>query len=444
MRRGAPLFGLAFLAAVTVGCSTQGGSGGDGRPNPFLEDQSNKGKADSQYLNPDGIEVEVDLEADIEAPEYQKAEGPAAVAQFALTYLRKRGTFYLESLAEDASNERRVEWYVNGNWITAEEASMVPASDLVRWRLRGVNAVLLYDAAGGVQEGTAFKAAVPVAPFSLMQDVGNQCAEQGADISLDPSTYWYLWEPEMQGCSAKIQELTLTVSKMEPAKQEVYPEFDQLVADGKVTAVILFGQIGHGYLSEDDPGFQGMRQMAGWLQEAGFEEISSPPLGQRFRKHIGDVDLEIDLYSPREFAGLDDGAHFDNLQRAISEHEIVAYDGHSMLGASDFWSRPAYPGFYQIFLYGGCLGYEYYVHPIFAGKGSWDRVDILSSVVEVTADANRFAGPILAKMAWALENGYQASWRDLLIAVRENVGDSTFGVSGVRENCFSPEGSRCN
>jgi len=28
--------------------------------------------------------------------------------------------------------------------------------------------------------------------------------------------------------------------------------------------------------------------------------------------------------------------------------------------------------------------------------------------------------------------------------VRRNVGDSTFGVSGVRDNCFTPSGSRCN
>jgi hypothetical protein len=27
--------------------------------------------------------------------------------------------------------------------------------------------------------------------------------------------------------------------------------------------------------------------------------------------------------------------------------------------------------------------------------------------------------------------------------VRNSVGDSTIGVSGVRDNCFTPTGSRC-
>ena len=61
----------------------------------------------------------------------------------------------------------------------------------------------------------------------------------------------------------------------------------------------------------------------------------------------------------RVLSRLGDFAHFANFQKALSEHEVVAYDGHSMLGASDFWARPTYPDFYQIFLYGGCLGYEY-------------------------------------------------------------------------------------
>jgi hypothetical protein len=95
-------------------------------------------------------------------------------------------------------------------------------------------------------------------------------------------------------------------------------------------------------------------------------------------------------------------------------------------------------------LYGGCLGYEYYVKPILHGKGdSWNKLDLMSSVVEVSANANEFAAPAIAKIVWALSHNYTASWRDILTTVRSNVGDSTFGVSGARENCFTPSGSRC-
>jgi hypothetical protein len=227
------------------------------------------------------------------------------------------------------------------------------------------------------------------------------------------------------------------------SRSTVYPEFDRLVADKKVTSVILFGQIGHGALTDDDAGMQSLKTMAGWLSQASFKEVHAP-LGRRFSKLIHGITVEVDLYSPHEFAGLDDSEHFDNFQKALSEHEVVAYDGHSMLGASDFWAQPTYPSFYQIFLYGGCLGYEYYVRPIFDGKGGWKNLDIMSSVVEVSATAHEFAAPFLAKLFWALDHGNRASWRDMLIAVRRSVGDSTFGVSGVRDNCYSPTGSRCH
>ena len=105
-----------------------------------------------------------------------------------------------------------------------------------------------------------------------------------------------------------------------------YPEYGQLVADGKLTTVVLFGQIGDGdEISEWDSGMRGYRGMASWLQRVGYESVEQAPVGRRFRKEI---------------AG-------------------VAYE------------------------------------------------------------------------------------RDLLLAIRERVGDSTFGANAVRDNCFSPEGWRC-
>jgi hypothetical protein len=180
------------------------------------------------------------------------------------------------------------------------------------------------------------------------------------------------------------------------------------------------------------------------LTDAGFKAATST-VGKRFEKKLTTgVLAQIDLYSPKDFSGLGDFEHFDNFQKALSEHEVVVYDGHSMLGASDFWTRPTYPSFYQIYLYGGCLGYEYYVKPILHGKGdSWAKLDIMSSVIEVTADANDFAAPAIAKLLFALEHGKRSSWKQILKIVRDSVGDSTFGVAGVRENCFAPGGNRC-
>ncbi len=440
-----------FAAAITIpalmlACSTSEsprGPADDAADNPFLQDQSNSGKADTAYLNPDGIEVEVDLEGDVSAPAYRLLESPTFIGQFATTYLRKRGEFYLESLAEDSTSKDRVEWLVDGSWITAADAASVDKTKLTHFRIRGVNAVLLNEAREGVQEGKVFQAEVPVNPFNVMTEASETCADHDGHITLSQSVYWYMWNPDKASCQMATQNMTLTVSKMFAESQQTYPEFDQLTADGKVTAVVLFGQIGDGPIDEWETGVRNMKRMGTWLKDGGFSEVSPAPVGRRFSKHIGSTDFEIDMYGPEDFAGLSDHANFPNFQKAISEHEIVVYDGHSMLGASDFWSKPTYPDFYQIFIYGGCLGYEYYVKPVLDGKKGWDKLDLVSSVIEVTAPANEIAGPVFAKIAWALDHNNDASWRELLLAIRNRVGDSTFGASGVRDNCFSPDGSLC-
>jgi hypothetical protein len=350
---------------------------------------------------------------------------------------------YLESLAELAGSEARVEWQVEGEWLTTEQARAADSAQLRHFRLRGINAVLLHSRADQVQVGQVFQAEVPMAPYSVMSDAGDTCADPDSHMTLDSSIYWYQWNPDRSGCQIPTQQLTVTVSALFQNQETTYPEYDRLVADGRVTAVILFGQIGDGAITDSDAGMRNFNSMAGWLTQGGFQEVTPAPLGRRFSKDVNGVTVEVDLYSPHEFSGLSDMSHFGNFQRALSEHEIVAYDGHSMLGASDFWARPSYPDFYQIFLYGGCLGYEYYLQPILTGKGGWDNVDIVSSVVEVSASALYYAAPFIAKMVWALENNYNASWEDYLVTIRQRVGDSTFGVSGVRDNCFTPTGSRC-
>ncbi len=437
---------LSLLIATGL-CLT--GCGGDGEivdysteggDNPFLDGASGV-KADTHYLNPDGIEVEVDVEADIEAPAWKLKVAPATLTQYAMTYLQSKGQMYLESLAEDASSPDRVEWLIDDEWVAAGDLDELPEAERYHFRIKGVNAVLLHSHTANAEVGRVLTAPVPARPYKIMEEAGDRCAKYNSHMTLSSSVYWYLWRPDKAGCDVETVTMTLTVSKVLP-NHDSYPEYDRLVEDGKVTSVILFGQIGD-TMSESDPGFRNLSRMARNLDWAGYDETDAP-LGRRFVKRVNGIDIEIDLYSPHEFSGLSDHANFGNFQKAISEHEIVAYDGHSMLGSSDFWSRPEYPEFYQIYLYGGCLGYEYYVRPIVEGKGGWGNVDIVSSVIAVSADANYYAGPFFAKLETAINNDYSVTWKQILAAIRDKVGDSTFGASGVRENCFSPEGSLCD
>jgi len=439
------LLGL-LSACLLAACGPDSGTGEDvvDENNPFLRAEAGDDKADTAYLNSAGKEAEVDLEADIQTTDtYRIRQAPADLGQFALTYLRKRGDFYLESLAEDSASPDRVEWRIGTTWKTARQVASLPATQLKHFRIRGVNAVALGSVARGLKAGKVYTAKVPMDPFSLMSSVGNACADPDDHMTLDASIYWYMWNPDRSGCRATMQNMKITVAKVMPKAGTVYPEYDQLVADGKITAVILFGQIGDGAITDSDPGMSAFRRVADYLKGAKYAEVTPAPVGRRFSKKFGNTTYEVDLYSPRDFSGLGDFAHFSNLQKAISEHEIVAYDGHSMLGASDFWERPSYPSFYQIFLYGGCLGYEYYVRPILEGKHGWAKLDLMSAVVEVSADSTEFAVPALAKISYALTHQYKVSWQQILTAVRAGVGDDTFGASGVRDNCFTPTGRRC-
>ena len=428
-----------FLFAV-AGCAANEQPAG---PNPFLADMTNDSKEDSAYVNPDGVEVEVDIEGDVTSTASQAPDAPASLGQFAMTYLRKNGKMYIESLAEDATAQTRAEWLVNGTWYAADQ---VPSgAQLTHWRMRGLNTVLLNSSGVHATVGTKLTAPAPQKPFTIYSDAGKSCADDDDHIGLDQTVYWYRWEPDQTSCKVAKQDLQITISKtFTQTYSTVYPEFDQLTADKKLTVVIMFGEIDDGPITESETGMQSFKRYAGWLADAGYKSVTAP-LGKRYEKTTqSGIKVQIDLYSPREFSGLEDYAHYSNFEKAITEHEIVVWDGHSMLGASDFWSRPTYPSYYQIFLYGGCLGFEYYVKPIFEGKGnSWAKLDIMSSVVEVSATANEFAAPAIAKLVWALDHNNNASWRQMLIKVRQSVGDSTFGVSGARDNCFAPSGKRC-
>src|SRR6185436_2748133 len=180
-----------ILISLMAACS--GPVDGVDGTNPFLQDQSNDGKEDTAYLNPDGIEAEVDLEGDVSGPTYRLPDGPAVLGQFALTYLRKRGDIYLESLAEDSTADDRAEWLINGTWYASDK---LPArATLKHWRMRGINAVLLFAAAKGATVGKTFDVKAPLKPFSLMTDAGKTCADEDEDIPLDQEVYWYLWNP---------------------------------------------------------------------------------------------------------------------------------------------------------------------------------------------------------------------------------------------------------
>jgi hypothetical protein len=185
-----------------------------------------------------------------------------------------------------------------------------------------------------------------------------------------------------------------------------------------------------------------MRALISSLTKAGFKK-GTTEIGVRYTRTRSGLTENVDIYGPKEFSGLDDYAHIGNFDKGVSSHEIIVYNGHSMLGASDFWARKsiyADPTKYQIFLYNGCLGYEYYVNPIVAGKQGWANVDLVSNVIETpfAIMVQETATPI-SMIMYGAEHGGGTSWQSILTRMNQISGEDAFyGASGIRTNMFMP------
>ncbi|MFM2153709.1 MAG: hypothetical protein RL199_2144, partial [Pseudomonadota bacterium] len=239
--------------------------------NPFLKYENEPEKEDTAYVNPAGREIEVDLEGDIaDTIAWRREQGPAALGSFAQTYLRKRRDFYLESLAEAVSSKDRVEWLIGTSWKSARNVTSADEARLKHFRIRGVNAVVLGETAKRMAVGNTYEAEVPLQPFNLKSEFGDKCADPDDHMALTDTVYWYLWNPDRAGCTMPTQQLKVKVAQILPKGQTVYPEYDKLVADKKVTSVILFGQIGD-TLDDKDAGVVAFNRVSNWLQGAGYK-----------------------------------------------------------------------------------------------------------------------------------------------------------------------------
>ncbi|MCK5800033.1 MAG: proprotein convertase P-domain-containing protein, partial [Deltaproteobacteria bacterium] len=439
------------LGAVALACLGMGASaceqttGGDEAliSNPFT-DSAGEGKADTAYINLRGTELEVSIEADVEASAWQIFDGPAEVMQYAVTYLRNRNKIYLEILGEDVTAKDRVEWRVDGAWLTYAQAKKVDKSKLRHFRYRGANVVVQYGDAAHVNAGDVLKAEVPLRPYKTMTEGGDGCATPNAHLGLSQSIYWYLWNPNRYTCSIETQTMTLTVDRVLPRNVESYPEYNRLWKDNKLEVAVFFGQLDSDVDDMKDDNWQNVDQLAQWLTDAGFKEVKNAPMGRRFTHKTGDKTAIVDVYGPSVFHSVADSTRFANWQKAVSEHEVIMYNGHSVLGSGMAFERATYPDHYQIFQIASCLSYEYYVRPILAGKGGWADVDVISNTTPTYYNENLpLTSTVLAKLIEGFENGGRVSWQDIMEAVARKLNHYRFGVSGARDNCFTPSGDRC-
>jgi Proprotein convertase P-domain len=452
--RHAPRLALLLTLAFPFGCESsqeptppEQDAFYDGT-NPFTDPVTN-GKDDSAYVNSRAVEVHVTLTGEVEAPGFQMHEAPAEQAQYGFTALRRERGFFLQVLAEDIiSTSSQVEWLVDGEWLGDDEARELPSATLRNYRVRGVTAVAFNEEADNIAVGRTYEALVPRKPFSTMRDIGDVCANKFAGISPSQSVYWYLWNPGascQEKAEGSLTTMTVTVDEVLPRNPSSYPEYDRLWADDLLSVAVFFGQIDHGGPIEEDENWKRANRFGEWLVEADFVEETTDGPHRRFSHTVGERTEAVDVFYPDAFESVADRSNFQTWQDAVSSHEVVIYNGHSVLGDGYAFEHAVYPDNYQIFMVFSCLSYSYYVHPIFEGKGSWESVDVVANaelgrVYEITP----MTGALLAGLFQGFEGTGAVSWQDIMSRINHLAPHSRPGVSGAQGNCFSPAGDRCN
>ncbi len=433
---------LALVALATLssalGCTAPAPTDLDS--NPFLAG-GQEGKEDSGYINAGAVEVHLDLEADVTAADHRIFAAPAELTLYAMMNLLRQAELHVEILPEDTTPDL-VEWRVDGEWLNRAQAEALDPSQLRHFRISGVEAIVYRNL--DVAVGDVYRPVVPMNPYTVLADGGTDCSRD-KDRGFLSGYYWWEWRPELPDCDLPTQEMTLTVTEVLPQNPPSYPEYDQLWADDQLDVVVVFGRVDHGPI-ETDSAWRSITKMVRWLEEGGFTETDDAPLGRRFTKASPDGALTsvVDVYGPDLYEHVADDRNFHNWQRAVSEHEVILYNGHSELGGGSAFTRVDYPDFYQVFHLSNCLGYEYYRDPIIEGKGGFAAVDVVSNIQPTNAQMGlTVTNTILAELVRGFENGGTVSWQDILGAVVGRITNFRFGVSAARGNCFSPDGDLC-
>jgi hypothetical protein len=319
---------------------------------------------------------------------------------------------------------------------------------------------------------------LPLVPTGLFERIGNRCAtdpDTGGAVEaseLGAHNLFFYFDPARQGCPLTSADLTTGSYRVESSidAPTVYPEYDRLVADGRVSMVAIFGQIEHGELQTNDWGFIAFNNFSRSLTRLGFRITQRYPenRGQRMEKtYAGGLVVSIDMQTPVAYADHAPREQANELFRtAIRSNEIVYYNGHAFYGSLTVLDDPSvYPAdVYQIVFMDACWSYAYYTKQIFRNRASATDPDgyVLADVInntepgitgsETTAAIlydNLFRGAAAVR---SNGNATQYSWNNLMKYMNDHAEERArrrtthpdpeiYGVSGVRTNTFNPNGA---
>ena len=315
-----------------------------------------------------------------------------------------------------------------------------------------------------------FAAILPDQPMKMHDKVGLAC--QKADQTESSAyNYFYYFEPDREGCASAMDTAgirrvgaRLTIKDLAPGKT-VYPEYDQLVADGKLDIVVFFGAADHDWEpGKWDWGTEGRDVLVRDIQARNFKRVAEPGLvGDVFRKRTATLEETITVIGPEVLKDLthDDTGLFKNM---VTTNEVVIYNGHSFYGSLDVLNDESIypPNRYQIFLMSSCWSYEYYTKQIFkhgeteADPNGWLSADVVNDTeMGWFHNMPHVARILITNLVRGAETGGVEgqrfyTWDRIIGAINTFVVDSQreratatheiFGVSGVRNNVYEPSG----
>jgi hypothetical protein len=133
---------------------------------------------------------------------------------------------------------------------------------------------------------------LPLVPAGLFDRVHAQCATDPDDPNaavdeheLGAHNLFFYWDPRRTGCPLTDADLVTASYRVTSSLDAptVYPEYDRLVADGRIDMVAIFGQIEHGELSTDDWGYRSFRDFSRVFERKGFRIVETFESGKGHR-----------------------------------------------------------------------------------------------------------------------------------------------------------------
>jgi len=473
--------GPAVLLSLTmfgVACSDQGDEPTEQMTDTALVPVS--GKADTAYYSNLATELEGEFSAimrldfsDLDLEARQVERDRLDNNRFAL---RQLAGLQLK-LAKTQLNDEKLHLNLAADSVTIDRIELQDTVIEVEYRITVETLVTKKELRSeGIEPedliDTTFRVKVAADPRDLFERVGSSCAHGFDSGALRESNFFYYFDPSQEDCTLEMAPLAeFRVRSLLPEK-DTFPEYDRLVADGRIDAAVVFGAAEDGPVHGGDWGVMMWRTFEVNLRIDGFKAAEESAVGTRYERTRAGLLQAITVISPYDLEALGDQGS-ELFARLLKTNEILFYNGHSFYGSLDVLGKAEnYPeDMYQILFMNSCWSYEYYTRQVAKARASdadpsgWALVDVVNNTtyayfVQMEASSRTLLFNLLAgaENLGISDDGRRFSWQNIIATLNQNAkgecpredptidcrqyrpraAHEMYGVSGVTDNKYQP------